>query len=122
MNEDKCYYLACPDCKKKVVEDSFGYRCENCQRNHSTVNASYILTAKISDFSGNLYVQFMQDAGDHVMNGNNAEQFRDFKENSDANEVKDFFQKCQFKVKIICLLYTSPSPRDLSTSRMPSSA
>ena len=24
--------------------------------------------------------------------------------------------------KIICLLYTSPSPRDLSTSRMPSSA
>ena len=25
-------------------------------------------------------------------------------------------------VWIICLLYTSPSPRDLSTSRMPSSA
>ena len=24
--------------------------------------------------------------------------------------------------KVICLLYTSPSPRDLSTSRMPSSA
>ena len=24
--------------------------------------------------------------------------------------------------EIICLLYTSPSPRDLSTSRMPSSA
>ena len=24
--------------------------------------------------------------------------------------------------KIVCLLYTSPSPRDLSTSRMPSSA
>ena len=26
------------------------------------------------------------------------------------------------KVVIVCLLYTSPSPRDLSTSRMPSSA
>ena len=25
-------------------------------------------------------------------------------------------------LNIICLLYTSPSPRDLSTSRMPSSA
>ena len=25
-------------------------------------------------------------------------------------------------IKKICLLYTSPSPRDLSTSRMPSSA
>ena len=26
------------------------------------------------------------------------------------------------KVVYVCLLYTSPSPRDLSTSRMPSSA
>ena len=29
----------------------------------------------------------------------------------------DFYEKYR-----ICLLYTSPSPRDLSTSRMPSSA
>ena len=28
----------------------------------------------------------------------------------------------QFWLSYICLLYTSPSPRDLSTSRMPSSA
>ena len=27
-----------------------------------------------------------------------------------------------FQVSDVCLLYTSPSPRDLSTSRMPSSA
>ena len=27
-----------------------------------------------------------------------------------------------FNVLMVCLLYTSPSPRDLSTSRMPSSA
>ena len=26
------------------------------------------------------------------------------------------------RIPVICLLYTSPSPRDLSTSRMPSSA
>ena len=29
---------------------------------------------------------------------------------------------CSYKRRKICLLYTSPSPRDLSTSRMPSSA
>ena len=28
----------------------------------------------------------------------------------------------EFVVSVTCLLYTSPSPRDLSTSRMPSSA
>ena len=29
---------------------------------------------------------------------------------------------CWYRYYITCLLYTSPSPRDLSTSRMPSSA
>ena len=33
-----------------------------------------------------------------------------------------YFFAIQFLNKGVCLLYTSPSPRDLSTSRMPSSA
>ena len=33
-----------------------------------------------------------------------------------------FFNWCAWKSGSLCLLYTSPSPRDLSTSRMPSSA
>ena len=37
---------------------------------------------------------------------------------SPAEAVTQF----QVTVTYICLLYTSPSPRDLSTSRMPSSA
>ena len=35
--------------------------------------------------------------------------------------VKEAVSKC-LGTGITCLLYTSPSPRDLSTSRMPSSA
>ena len=38
--------------------------------------------------------------------------------NSDYNTT----QFLSFTARSICLLYTSPSPRDLSTSRMPSSA
>ena len=34
----------------------------------------------------------------------------------------DDFLKVRETLTRICLLYTSPSPRDLSTSRMPSSA
>ena len=33
-----------------------------------------------------------------------------------------YFGFAQFFQNSVCLLYTSPSPRDLSTSRMPSSA
>ena len=34
----------------------------------------------------------------------------------------DVFQVLEIPANTLCLLYTSPSPRDLSTSRMPSSA
>ena len=41
------------------------------------------------------------------------------KENLDELE---YFKSLEADLAIVCLLYTSPSPRDLSTSRMPSSA
>ena len=44
---------------------------------------------------------------------------------SDQSEQSNFdqdFNKSIFTNSKSCLLYTSPSPRDLSTSRMPSSA
>eukprot|EP00831_Metopus_contortus_P079098 TRINITY_DN7799_c0_g1_i5.p2 TRINITY_DN7799_c0_g1~~TRINITY_DN7799_c0_g1_i5.p2 ORF type:complete len:223 (-),score=37.50 TRINITY_DN7799_c0_g1_i5:121-789(-) len=37
-------------------------------------------------------------------------------------DEKAFLVQMEFQPQQICLLYTSPSPRDLSTSRMPSSA
>ena len=40
-----------------------------------------------------------------------------------AKEIKSAGGNAEpFKLDVTCLLYTSPSPRDLSTARMPSSA
>ena len=40
-----------------------------------------------------------------------------------AEAVEEILQNCNIPIQLGgCLLYTSPSPRDLSTSRMPSSA
>ena len=38
---------------------------------------------------------------------------------NDACKHYEFYKE---DIELLCLLYTSPSPRDLSTSRMPSSA
>ena len=38
------------------------------------------------------------------------------------NQINALKGKNYFEIANFCLLYTSPSPRDLSTSRMPSSA
>ena len=37
------------------------------------------------------------------------------------NVTRTHFKRDSYHI-VVCLLYTSPSPRDLSTSRMPSSA
>ena len=37
-------------------------------------------------------------------------------------EVHEGEETAHMDIRMVCLLYTSPSPRDLSTSRMPSSA
>ena len=56
------------------------------------------------------------------------------RDNNDGHNVKKLEYECYelitlvlkffniMSIIVICLLYTSPSPRDLSTSRMPSSA
>ena len=41
---------------------------------------------------------------------------------ADTSITADTDDQIDIKVGGTCLLYTSPSPRDLSTSRMPSSA
>lgn len=46
------FYLACPDCKKKVLEEAGGFRCETCNKVHQTCNTNYVYTARINDFTG----------------------------------------------------------------------
>eukprot|EP00831_Metopus_contortus_P079380 TRINITY_DN7886_c0_g1_i1.p1 TRINITY_DN7886_c0_g1~~TRINITY_DN7886_c0_g1_i1.p1 ORF type:complete len:158 (-),score=48.04 TRINITY_DN7886_c0_g1_i1:102-575(-) len=45
-----------------------------------------------------------------------------YKEDAEGNISWFLGGKMNLSYNIVCLLYTSPSPRDLSTSRMPSSA
>ena len=52
-----------------------------------------------------------------------ADKIRETVETAFAKGFEFFFPEFLERLKVeICLLYTSPSPRDLSTSRMPSSA
>ena len=47
------------------------------------------------------------------------------KNNENGDTAVDHYHRYEEDIELmanICLLYTSPSPRDLSTSRMPSSA
>ena len=50
------------------------------------------------------------------------EKAQDLNANIEGHQVALGSKEGEYTMYISCLLYTSPSPRDLSTSRMPSSA
>lgn len=56
FNDEKILYLSCPDCRKKVIEEDGSWRCENCNKLHSINLPTYMLSALISDVSGNVMV------------------------------------------------------------------
>ena len=86
LTDDKMSYNACPDCRKKVQEEPAGYRCENCNKVHMTMNPTYMLMAKIADLSGSIYIQFTRELGDAIMNGMSARQFLELKESFGSDQ------------------------------------
>ena len=112
FNDEKILYLSCPDCRKKVIEEDGNWRCENCDKLHEKNLPTYMLSALISDVSGNVMVQFPRELGDSIMNGKSASEFKAMKDeiqrtgpttfnddnsngrggaNSDSDALKEFF-------------------------------
>ena len=96
---------------------------------HKKINKKYEeLINDFIDLSDKLDVRIIHDKGD--FNGDDCLLFSDnvivINKHKPLEQRVNVLAKCFSKMKIdnvyICLLYTSPSPRDLSTSRMPSSA
>lgn len=102
LTDDKMIYNSCPVCRKKVQDEPAGYRCEQCDKIHSTMIATYMLTAKISDLSGSIYVQFPRELGEPIMNGMPAKEFQEFKERTvdDPEALRAFLlEKVHNKVR-----------------------
>lgn len=68
-NDDKIYYLSCPDCRKKVIEEATGWRCENCNKIQLTNTPTYMLSARLLDTSGGVYICFPRELGEPILNG-----------------------------------------------------
>ncbi len=104
-NDDKLFYLACPsdNCKKKVVEeDKDRFRCDSCDRVYTTCVPTYMIIAKVTDFTDSIYVNFARDHGNSIMSGLSAEQFKDFKQGLMGSEegsqrLKNYFDSLLLK-------------------------
>ena len=97
-NDDRIYYPACQseNCRRKVIEDSTGYKCEHCGKTYGSYTPTYMITARISDFTDSIYVNFAREHGAALM-GMKAEEFKEFKENKSEEEVQAYFDSLLFK-------------------------
>lgn len=74
---DSLYYLACKNdnCRKKVVENNGTYHCENCQKTYDSCKPTYMIRARVSDFTDSFYVTFAREHGATLF-GKTAEEFK----------------------------------------------
>ena len=61
------FYLACPACKKKVLDDGSGYRCESCNKTYQDAMPTYNFSFKVQDCSGETILQCLGESGEQVM-------------------------------------------------------
>ena len=68
-NDERIYYAACmsDNCRRKVVEEAQGYRCEHCNKSFMSYRPTYMITAKVSDFTDSIYVNFAREHGSALM-------------------------------------------------------
>jgi len=68
-NDDRIFYPAClsDNCRRKVTEDTAGFKCEHCGKTYMTYQPTYMITAKISDFTESIYVNFAREHGTALM-------------------------------------------------------
>ena len=92
--ERKMFYLACPDCKKKVFDDGRGYSCENCNKVHDTAVPTYNFGIAVADCSGNVVLNCLGEIGEAIL-GMSGPDFYNIHE--DINNVKALAQAAELK-------------------------
>lgn len=83
MKKDNCFYKACPECNKKLVEDGDQYRCEKCSKNSPTFQWRLMLSINIADAAGSAWVSAFQESGETLF-GMDAQQLGDLKQQNPA--------------------------------------
>jgi len=69
-DHDKLTYFACPNdaCKRKVIQEGQDrFRCEACNKTFPKCVPTYMITAKIADFTDSVFINFARDQGTAIM-------------------------------------------------------
>lgn len=95
-------YPACPECKKKVLLEANGWRCEKCQKNYTDPDYRYILTLSVEDATSQIYVNGFDELGLSLLKASANELTKLKEEDNNAAQLvinKALFTTYNFKVR-----------------------
>ena len=98
IKQDNFCYPAClsEGCNKKVVEiDEGQWRCEKCDKTHEKPQYRYVMSANISDHTGQLWVSCFDETG-RMLIGMSADELMEIKD-VDEKRLADIFSEANCK-------------------------
>lgn len=94
-HSDKNYYFACPNCRKKLVQNDEKYSCPNCETQITDPKLNYFLTLRVIDISGEHALNFF---GDQVNNlfGLDAKSYSNLIENKEYKKLEKITNSVEY--------------------------
>jgi replication factor A1 len=102
LRTENNYYPACAseDCNKKVLETDTGvWRCEKCDKTMPKPNYRYVLSANVSDHTGQMWLSGFDDTGRLII-GKTADEVHELKEAGEDQAVSAIFLEASCKTYI----------------------
>lgn len=94
-HSDKNYYYACPNCKKKLVQNDDKFTCPVCESQISDAKLNYFLTLRVMDITGEHGINLF---GDQVNNlfGIDAKSYSNLIENKEQKKLEEITNSIEY--------------------------
>jgi replication factor A1 len=101
-NPKQLYYLACPACKKKMVNDFNGYKCERCDKTFKEAVPTYNFAIRINDFTDSQIFNVLGECGEALMGMTATELFKHHGDFSRIDEIcrNQSFRDVQLLIRV----------------------
>lgn len=83
IKQENVAYAGCPECKKKLLQEENGWRCEKCQKTFGSPDWKYILTMGINDSTSQIFFNTFDETGKIIM-GMSATELMELKDRDTA--------------------------------------
>ena len=73
------------------------YRCDTCNQCFDNCQPTYMLLAKIADFSDSVYVNFYRQQAETIMRGVTAQRVKELREAGELDQLSQVFYEAQWQ-------------------------